>query len=79
MAKIATRYMFSILKKIDWEKVLQQQGVPHTKEIFASLRKYEAIADKVSSYTNNDAIDKGKKTVKEQGANLLDKAKDLLK
>ena len=79
MAKIGTRYMLSILKKIDWEKVLEQQGVPHTKEIFASLRKYEAIADKVSSYTNDDAIGKGKKAVKEQGGNLLDKAKGLLK
>ena len=79
MAKIATRYVFATLKKIDWEKVLQQQGIPHTREVFATLRKYEEIADKVSNYTNEDAIDKGKKTVKEQGGNLLNKAKDFLK
>ncbi|RYG10729.1 MAG: hypothetical protein EOO07_21695 [Chitinophagaceae bacterium] len=79
MTKIATSYVFAVLKKIDWEKVLEKQGVPHTKTVFASLKKYEAIADKVSSYTKDDALEQGKKAVKEQGGNLINKAKDFLK
>ncbi|TDG35167.1 short-chain dehydrogenase [Pedobacter changchengzhani] len=78
ISKIATKYMFSILAKIDWETLLREKGVPNTKEIFATLRKYDTIAKKVESYSESKILDDGKKTLEDKGRGLLEDAKNLL-
>ncbi|MDQ8004392.1 MAG: hypothetical protein REI64_06290 [Pedobacter sp.] len=79
LSKIATKYMISILAKIDWEKVLKANNVPHTEEIFATVRKVQTISNSVSAYSNEKTIDKGKTELKKKGSELLDGAKNLLK
>lgn len=79
LSKIATKYMISILAKIDWQKVLKANNVPHTDEIFAAVHKVQKISNAVSSYTSETTIEKGKKELKKKGTDLLDGAKSLLK
>jgi len=79
MAKIATKYMFSILSKIDWEKLMREKGVPHTQEIFAGINKFKQLSNSVSSYTQPDTKEKGKKEITEKGNELLEKAKGFWK
>ncbi|PWS31903.1 short-chain dehydrogenase [Pedobacter paludis] len=79
LGKVASKYMLSILSKVNWEKVMQDQGVPHTKEIFAGINKFKELSNSVSSYTQPSTIDKGKKEITKQGSELLEKAKGFWK
>lgn len=79
LSKIATKYVFSILMKIDWERVLRENNVPHTKEMFATVRKVQQISSSVGSYTDDNNIEKGKTELKKKGSELLDGAKGLFK
>ncbi|SOD18094.1 short-chain dehydrogenase [Pedobacter xixiisoli] len=78
LSKIATKYMISVLVKIDWQKVLKANNVPHTDEIFATVRKVQHMSNAVSSYTSETSIEKGKNELKKKGSDLLDGAKSLL-
>lgn len=79
LSKIATKYMISVLSKIDWQKVLKDNHVPHTDEIFATVRKMHQISNAVSAYTSEATVEKGKNELKKKGSELLDGAKNLLK
>ncbi|AZI25456.1 short-chain dehydrogenase [Pedobacter sp. G11] len=77
MAKLASKYMISVLSKIDWEKVLRENEVPHTAEIFAGINKFKAMSNAVSQYTQATTIENGKKEITKKGSELLEKAKNL--
>jgi len=77
IGKIATKYMVSVLSKIDWEKLMKQQGVPYTETIFAGIGKFKALSNSVSEYTQPTTIEKGKKEIGKKGSELLEKAKGL--
>ncbi|WP_010602694.1 hypothetical protein, partial [Pedobacter agri] len=77
MAKLASKYMISVLSKIDWEKVLRENKVPHTAEIFAGINKFKAMSNAVSQYTQATTIENGKKEITKKGSELLEKAKNL--
>lgn len=79
LSKIATKYMISVLSKIDWEKVLKENNVPHTDKIFATVRMVRQMSNAVSSYTSEATVEKGKNELKKKGSELLDGAKGLLK
>ncbi|MFN0255481.1 short-chain dehydrogenase [Pedobacter ureilyticus] len=79
LSKIATKYMISVLAKIDWQSVLKANNVPHTDEIFATVHKVQQISNAVSSYTSETTVEKGKNELKKKGSELLDGAKSLLK
>lgn len=79
LSKIATKYMVSVLSKIDWHKVLKDNHVPHTDEIFATVRKVRQMSNAVSSYTSEATAEKGKNELKKKGSELLDGAKGLFK
>jgi hypothetical protein len=77
MARLASKYMISVLAKIDWEKVMRENNVPHTKEIFANINKFKEMSNAVSQYTQPSTIENGKKEITNKGSELLDKAKSL--
>ncbi|WP_316804812.1 hypothetical protein [Pedobacter nototheniae] len=79
IGKIAAKYMFAKLAEVDWEKVMKQQNVPHSTEIFAAVRKVKSLTNAVDEYTNDKAVEKGKNKIKETGSNLIDKAKGIFK
>jgi hypothetical protein len=77
MAKIGTKYMAVILAKINWQKVMIDNGIPHAKEIVSGIEKVKQLSNAVSSYTSKA---KGStKTLKETGGRFLDQAKGFLK
>lgn len=78
LSKIAIKYIVAVMAKVDWDKVLKQNNVPHTDQIFATIRKVQNISNAVSNYTNAKTIEKGKTELKKQGSNLIDGAKNLL-
>ncbi len=70
MGKIATRYVFSIVKKQDWETILKEQGVPHTNEMFRLIQNTEDLLKGINKYDMTDLKEKSKKGIK-GGAKLL--------
>jgi hypothetical protein len=79
LTRIATKYMLSVIKKIDWEKLMKQNNISHADKIFATIHQAEQISESVKSYTNGKAIDNGKAGLKAKGTELLDGAKNLFK
>lgn len=79
LGKIATKYMFSILAKVHWKKLLKEQNVPYTKEIFGVINQCKDFTEKLSVYSTKDGIKEAGKDLKEQSKGLLDKAQELLK
>lgn len=78
IGKITTKYMVAVLSKIDWEKLMKQQGVPYAEEVFAGIGKFKALSNSVSEYTQPSTIEKGKKEIGKKGSELLEKAKGFL-
>ncbi|WP_442266309.1 short-chain dehydrogenase [Tenacibaculum sp. ZS6-P6] len=79
LSKIATKYMFSILSQVNWEKLLKENNVPHTEEIFLVVNNLKEFIDKLSTYTSTDEIKKAGENLKDKGKNLFDKARSLVK
>ena len=79
LTRVATKYMLSVLAKIEWKKIMKQHNVTHTEEIFATLHQAEQISKSVKEYTDAKTIDKGKAGLKAKGNELLDGAKNLFK
>jgi len=77
IGKIATKYMIALLAKVNWEKLMKDQGVPSTKEVFAGINKFKTLSNSVSEYTQPSTIEKGKKEIGKKGSELLEKAKGL--
>ena len=77
MAKLVSKYMISVLAKIDWEKVMQENNVPRTKEIFAGINKFKVMSNSVSRYTQPSTIENGKNEITKKGSELLQKAKSV--
>lgn len=77
IGKIATKYMIAVLAKVNWEKLMKDQGVPYTQEVFAGINKFKALSNSVSQYTQPSAIENSKKEIGKKGSELLEKAKGL--
>ena len=77
MAKLVSKYMISVLAKIDWEKVMQENNVPRTTEIFAGINKFKVMSNSVSRYTQPSTIENGKNEITKKGSELLKKAKSV--
>ncbi|WP_165499825.1 hypothetical protein [Pedobacter frigidisoli] len=58
---------------------MKEKGVPHTEEIFAGVKKFKALSNSVSDYTQPSTIEKGKKDITDKGGELIEKAKGLWK
>ena len=72
LSKIATKYMYSILSKVDWEKVMKEQNVPHTNEIFKTIDNLKSFIDNLKEYASTEDL-------KNKGKSLWNKTKELVK
>lgn len=77
LSKIATKYMFSILSKIDWEKVLKEQNVPHTEEIFETIDIFKTLVENLEKYSSTEILKDTGEEIKNGGKSLWNKAKEL--
>ena len=48
LTRVATSYVYSIIKKTDWEKILKDNDVPHADDMIIALKKLEHI--RITSY-----------------------------
>ena len=78
LSKIATKYMFSILSAIDWEKVLIENDVSHTKEFFEMIETLKTLSQKIDDQLSGKALEEVGQSLKEKSNSLFDKAKGLL-
>ncbi|WP_435182325.1 short-chain dehydrogenase [Cellulophaga omnivescoria] len=78
LSKIATKYMLSILAKVDWQRLMEEQNVPHTKEIFETLEKFKSFTEEYNKYTSSENLEKTKDELLKQGESLWDQTKGLL-
>ncbi|MGG6230469.1 short-chain dehydrogenase [Tenacibaculum sp. SDUM215027] len=72
LSKIATKYMYAILSKVDWEKVMKKQNVPHTDEIFKTIDNLKNFIDNLKKYASTEDL-------KNKGKSLWNKTKELAK
>lgn len=79
LGKIVAKYMYRILETIDWEKLLEEHQVPHTRQIFATIRAFSNMEARVKKYTDGSSIKETGKDLQEKGEGLLNKTKDLFK
>jgi hypothetical protein len=79
ISKIATKYVFAMISKIDWRTVLKENKVENAAIILDYIEKYKYFMNTFSTYNNQKMIDKTSAEIKEQGKGLLDKASELMK
>lgn len=78
LSKIATKYMFSILAQVDWEKVMKEQNIPHTEEMFKTIEKFNEMIEGLNKYTNGAKIKEVGKDIQKKTESLWNKAKELV-
>lgn len=78
LSKIATKYMFSILSNVDWEKVMKEQNVPHTDEIFKTIENLKDFIENLKKYSSTESLKKTGKDIKNKGESLWNKTKELV-
>ena len=79
MSKIATKYVFAMISKIDWRTVFKENKVENAAIILDYIEKYKHFMNTFSTYNNQKMIDKTSSEIKAQGKGLLDKASELIK
>lgn len=78
LGKLVASYILSQLAQLDWEQILEDQGVPNTREIFASARSFMAVIQKIENYSSTEGLKKTGDDLKKEGDNLWEKAKSLM-
>ena len=69
--------MFDILSEVDWEKIMKDQNVPHTDEIFKTIENLKRIHENIQKYSTGEGLKETGDKIKEKGGNLWEKAKEL--
>lgn len=78
LSKIATKYMLSILSKVDWEKVMREQNVPHTKEMFETIENVQDFIENLNKYASAEHLKEKGEEIKNKGESLWNNAKQLV-
>lgn len=79
LSKIATKYMFSVLAKVEWKKIMKENEVPYVDEMFVVIDNVRYMLSQLQLYMSAEGIKEAGKNIKDEGSKLFDKAKDLLK
>ncbi len=79
LSKIATKYMFSVLAKVDWKKLLKEQNVPHTDEMFVVIDNVKYTLDNLNKYMTKEGLMQAGEDLKNKGKGLFEKAKEMVK
>lgn len=70
--------MLSILSKIDWKKIMKEENVPYTDEIFETLDNVEVFIEDLEHYSNTEGLKEAGEDIKNETKNLWNKAKGLV-
>lgn len=75
LSKITTKYVYSILSKIDWEKLMIEKNVPHAEEIFKTIENVKEILEGLDKYSSVEGIKQTGDEIKNKGKNLFNRAR----
>ena len=78
LAKIATKYMFSMLAEVEWKKMLKEQNVPHVDEMFVMVDNVKHLMTNINLYMTKDGLKEVGEDLKNKGKGLFEKAKGLI-
>ncbi|MGD1843014.1 MAG: hypothetical protein ACFB0B_19290 [Thermonemataceae bacterium] len=78
LGKIVTKYILSILSKVDWKKVLKDQNIPHVDEIFETIESLENFVEGLEKYSSTDNLKEVGEEIKNKQEGLWEKAKELV-
>ncbi|MEH0157084.1 hypothetical protein V6R21_23385 [Limibacter armeniacum] len=78
LSKIVTKYMLSVLSKVDWEKVMREQNVPHTEEIFRTITFFKNFTENLNKYASMENLKETGKDIQEKGEDIWNQAKTLV-
>lgn len=78
LGKIATKYMYAILAEVDWRKLMKEQNVPHTDEMFAVIDNFKNVVEKLNTYTSTDKLKEVGNDIKDKGKDFFNKAIELV-
>lgn len=79
IGKIAVKYMLNVLSEVDWKTVLKENNVPYVDEMFGMVDKLTEISNNLETYTSTDKLKETGEGLKEEGKNIWNKAKELVK
>lgn len=79
LGKIAGKYMYQMLSAIEWQQLLEENKVPHAREILGTINAFRDLAGQVRKYTDGSNLKETGKDLQETGKGLFEKGKDLLK
>ncbi|MFK7969957.1 MAG: short-chain dehydrogenase [Bacteroidia bacterium] len=71
LAKTAFTYIRALLREVDWKKIMKENGVPYTDELFGTFEQASKVVSNIRKNATGDAI-------KEEGKEIWDKTKGLL-
>jgi hypothetical protein len=79
MGKVVIYYMLAQLQEVDWKKLMEDNKIAHSEEIFKTVEQFESVIKNIDQYTSTDELaEVGKevgKEVVEEGKGLMDKVK----
>ncbi len=78
LGKIAVKYMYSSLTKVDWENLLEINEVPYVAEIFTNISSFTEFTGNLTQYTSGEALESFGNQLLDESGKLLDEGKDLL-
>lgn len=78
LSKIATKYMFSILSKVDWKGLMKDENIPHTEEIFKTIDSLKDFLENLEKYSSTENLMKAGDEIKNRGKNIWNKVKDVM-
>ncbi len=78
LSKIATKYIYSILAKTDWEQIMKEQNVPHTEEMFKTIDNFNELMVNLNTYSSTEKLKEVGKDLKDKSKNLWNKAIEMV-
>ncbi|WP_299104048.1 short-chain dehydrogenase [uncultured Tenacibaculum sp.] len=79
LSKIATKYVYTILSKIDWKNIMKEQNVPNVEEIFKTVDNLKDFVENIEKYTSVENLQEAGGKIKDEGKNLWNKVNELIK
>ncbi|CAL2110197.1 conserved protein of unknown function [Tenacibaculum sp. 190130A14a] len=77
LGKIASKYIYGILSKIDWQKVMKEHNISHTEEIFKTVENLKDFMENIEKYTSVERLKDTSEKIKNKGKSLLNKVNKL--
>ncbi len=56
ISKIAVQYVFAILSEMDWQKIMEDNELPYSNQIYQSFLKFQLFSEEMEKYISVDGL-----------------------